>query len=298
MKNFFMTLIRNNAGMSLVEVVVAAGVMGAVSLGVMKLTDTSQRQTIVSNQNFDFDNYARDLKTRLNEKGTCDSLITETSPGSGQLTLDTSSIASELRYNASLKESKIILPPRNAQIEVLPLNIFLTFKRGESESSGHTVRRVLVNCLFDAAGAFQGCANYLTQAEKNAFKLSCELMGGSLVDDTSLDPPYRCDLAGLDQNTKVTKDLMKKFCIEKINPSTADAYVGDFCQDIDLGDSKLIIGQNINENKIALQGNARTTYYQQNCSAPNTFIQSINVNGSVNCLELKYCVTGENCPGD
>lgn len=286
-----MKLLRNSLGISFMEIVVATGLMGAVSLGVLKLSDGSQKQTIYMNQNFDFDNYTKELSVVLNDATQCTSRF---SVSGGNLTIDASGVNAELRYGSSLASADVIAPVTNNQMETLPITIFLRFDRGENESDGKAVRKIVVPAMFDTNGDFVECINYQTEAQKTAFKLSCEFLGGTFVDGPS--GTETCDLSNLDATADLIKDSMKKACTDTLNGTFNDAT--GHCESINLGSTSPIQGANINLNRVGLNNNFRTTFAQENCNSPNQFIKSINVNGSVNCTTLKFCVPGTNCPND
>jgi len=280
--------ILNAKGATFVEILVAAGLTGAVSLGVMKLTETSQKQNIYSKQNQIIDDYVRGLRSFVSDKAQCDQVFLP-SGGAATVSLGAYKLIGE---GMDIKNTKILLPRRTSGREVLPLSLFVYFDRNLAENYGSElaspVRKITANVIFQD-GNFVECSDYESEAERSAFKIGCETLGGEVVIDGADN--QSCDFSKIPANHVFLESTKEKVCSEVYQ----GVYLGGKCNSMNMNNTNFY-GQNIQDNFFNING-VSISSFRQDCAGDNNFMVGINSDGTVVCKEIKRCTKGDaQCP--
>ncbi len=275
---------KNNHGMTLVEIMVAVGMMGGLALGVMSISKNQGSITQSSNQEQRISEFSRIISANFNNKVSCDRIV----PSFG--TLDISSLDAIDLGSVIFTGSEFLSPSFSGGVEVLPVSVLLKFDRKNSAGGiRKTIRKVSFLGQFKDS-AFSGCVDYESHAIQTSFKIGCETLGGVYVYDTF--GAESCDYSQINENSPFAKGLRKSICEE--------VYGGAFnsatkkCMNIEV--SGEVTGQNISPGHFSINGQTRTSFTQM-CSGANTFIVGINVDGSVVCKTVTTCTKGLDCGG-
>lgn len=277
----------NSKGYSFVEVLVAAGVLGIVSLGVVQMSKESSSQNRTMSQNFEMDTYMRNLRTKLSKKVTCETMI------SGPSSINLAGAGFDVQEGLTIDSVKMIPPSiTGSGVENVPVSIYVTFNRNLGTANTKPVRKTLALLQYES-GTFVGCADYEDEAQKSAYKITCQILGGKFVD--GVNGNYTCDYSAMTGNEVFIQNLKKDMCENVFG----GAYDGNYCSAIhtaSLGTRQgFLRASNITESFIKLNGNSRTTFKQLNCNAQNTYVRKINSSGVVECVTVGFCTQGIDC---
>lgn len=281
----------DSRGATFVEVLVAAGLTGAVSLGVMKLTDTSQKQSIYTKQNIIMDDYIRGLRDHISDKVRCDSVLRPDPGSNGILSPDVSSFPLAEDSGMSVHSTKVLLPRTTSGREVLPVSVFVYFDRNLNSSAGSTrarpVKKTTASGIFQD-GVFVECSDYELEAERSAFKLACETLGGVVEEDASSN--QSCNFSLIPTNHPFLDHTKREIC-----EVYGGVYLGGKCNNMNMPSANFY-GSNIQRTNFVISGSTYRTF-QQLCPGTNNFMIGMNADGSPVCKEVKRCTRGDaQCP--
>ncbi len=286
MEDFIRNIFKGRGGFSIVEVLTAIALSGLITLGVMRLTDESQDQALIVKQNFEQDNYMRAFRKFLMNKTTCDTAVT--SSGSG-IQVRANAFDYDFDTGITIKRTRVLLPQLTAgKVEVVPVTILVDFNRNISGlENTHSVKKTTAAIEFNDR-VFVGCSNYDAESEKAAYKLTCEMLGGTFVDGIS--GSESCSFDVVDPNSDILDKAKRKICTTVYGGT----YINGKCTSLNM--PLTAVGQNIKTNSYVLSGNSVSTFNQL-CSGSNNFVGGANSNGSANCKTVKFCTKCDaNCP--
>lgn len=270
--------------MTLVEIMVAFGLLGAVAVGLISISKNQGMISQNNNSEGQISEYVSLISSSLNNKITCDQMI----PSLGTLVLST--IDSNVLTSVTHVESEFITPPTTASVEVLPVSILLKF---DKKSGNGTLRRTNRKVSFLGQfknGVFVDCVDYESHAIQTSFKIGCETIGGQYnFDGTNAS----CDYSQINEGSAFAKGIREYIC--------TNVYGGSFdsinqrCLNMKIDGE--IRAQNITPSYFMLNGKMRTSFNQA-CTGENTFITTVNVDGSVACRTVSICTKGLDCNGE
>tara|TARA_Y100000768_G_scaffold388950_1_gene389176 strand:+ start:5095 stop:5958 length:864 start_codon:yes stop_codon:yes gene_type:complete len=281
----------NSRGATFVEVLIAAGMTGAVSLGVMKLTDTSQKQSIYTKQNIIMDDYIRGLRDYISDKTACDQVLRPDPSGPGVQSPDVSSFPLSSDSGMTIHRTKTLLPRTSTGREVLPVSIFVYFDRNLAENYGtvkaRPVKKTTASGIFQD-GIFVECSDYESEAERSAFSLACETLGGVVEEDGTGE--LTCNFSLIPANHIFLDHTKREVC-----EVYGGVYLGGKCNNMNMPSANFY-GQNIQSDNFLISGTRYRTFRQM-CPGDNNFVIGMNSDGSVVCKEVKRCTKGDaQCP--
>lgn len=284
-------MLLNSRGATFVEVLVAATLTGAVSLGVMKLTETSQKQSIFTKQGIIMDDYIRGLRDYMSDKDNCNTVLKPDPSGPGTDTPNLSNFRLDASSGMAIDSTRALMPKTTTGRQVLPISVFVYFDRKLAGNYGaqgtRPVKKSTANGVFQD-GIFVECADYETEAERSAFKIACETLGGVVEVDGGDN--QNCNFSLIPADHLFLDHTKRKVC-----EAYGGIYLGGKCNNMDLPSAN-IYGQNIKSDYFTISGTAVSTF-RQNCAGDNNFVVGINANGSVICKEVQRCTRGDaQCP--
>ena len=281
----------NSKGATFVELMVAAGLMGVVTIGVMKLSQTSQKQSLYTKQNMMMDDYIRGLRDYIADKANCDVVLRPSSSGRGISTPNLTSYPIDSETGMSIKRVKVLLPQTSTGRQILPVSIYVYFNRNLAGNFGTgaaiPVKKTTANGIFQD-GQFIECSDYESEAERSAFKIACETLGGEV--ETDSENEQSCNFAKIPANHLFLDYTKKEVC-----EIYGGVYLGGKCNQIDLPSAR-IYGQNLGQSFFTVSGTTISTF-RQNCPGANNFVQGVSSNGVVICKTIRRCTKGDaQCP--
>lgn len=286
--------ILNAKGATFVEVIVAIGLTGVVSLGVMNLTETSSKQNVFAKQNIKMDDYIRGLRDFVSDKAQCDSVLSASGNG---IAANVSPFVFEMDGKLTVHETRVLLPSRGSGREVLPVSIFVYFDRGLKTEMGadnaFPVKKTTASVIFQD-GAFQECSDYESEAERSAFKLACESIGG--VEVINADDSQSCDFSAIDPSHEFIVNTKRKICVEVFN-GAYNQGTGK-CDSITMSGTNFY-GNNISDTSFQLGNglNQRINTFTQVCAGQNNFMIGVRLDGRPICRTIRRCTRGDAlCP--
>lgn len=297
-----MDMIKNKFGMSLVEIMVALSILtgGAVTFMNLKGKQSDVTKSVV--YDILIEEKINEIRQFLSVKSTCDLIITGS--GGGTFTPPIGSGAATINAavapGLTISEIRIVPTAPGAGIDIVPYELIFTFqKEFAGRPLSNSSRRASAMIQFDGAG-FQGCADYEKIATKDAFKANCENIGGTFVDNNV--GSETCDITGLDNNDLFVQEAKTYLC-DLAMTGGVGSYDGTNCRNVTVAGT--VTGENITNTYIRMNGGQDRTTFDQSCSGTvpagyQRFIRSINVDGTVTCINAKYCTIsgrGGNSPG-
>ena len=288
--NTFKSIASNQRGLTYMEIMVSLFVVGITSVGVMKLSDNASNQSVFIRQNFQLDSYAKNLRTYLEDKNQCNDTVS----GSGTtINIDLTKFHTE-KYPeletdlAGLKFDKtdVFLPTLSEGI--LPIDIVVYFDRTNDELKNiKAARKISLPVAFDASGSFVGCSSFDEEAEKAAYKISCEMLEGNYSYDQA-SGNMDCSFAAIDESNQLIQDIRQKACNELLGSDSFNSSNG-VCNQINLPNIE-ITASNFGPGKLTVGGGTITSFSNQLCNE-NEFVTKINADGSVECTKVNptYC---------
>jgi hypothetical protein len=220
------------------------------------------------------------------DKSSCETIVT--APG-GVIQADVSSFTYEFMTGQTVARTRVLLPVLNAGVvEVKPLTILVDFNRNVSGfEKAQPVKKTTASVEFNDR-KFVACSNYDAESEKAAYKLSCEMLGGTFID--CLSGTEDCSFAGMDPNSEIFKKAKERICTTVYGGT----YLNEKCTSLKM--ALETEGSNIKPTHFVLSGNSVNTFNQA-CSGVNEFISKVNSDGSVVCKTVNFCTKCDaNCP--
>lgn len=278
-----MKIKKNISGFSLVEVMVTIGLLGIVSMGITTLFKNQGEQVQTAAQDQYITEVNELLSLEFSRKDSCDTLL-----GSDPSSIDLSTLALPIKDSVSLIDVESMTPTiTGVGIEKVKMPIILKFQR---TISGNKTRRLnrRVNALIQYEnGTYISCIDYETLSINEAFKISCEIIGGQIVKDAS--GADNCDFSLIPLEGEFAKSIQDTAC-EDIYKGT---IVDDKCNKLDVAPGT-IYGANLEETRFELKNKWRNTFNQL-CPNTNSFVRSIDESGAVTCVTITTCTKGIDC---
>ncbi len=318
----------NSQGFSLVEIMVAMAIMGIVSLGVVNLTNVGSTQNKTLRQNHIIDAAMGKINRSLSQADRCSGLgplitTNEIRNIVGALEGDVT-IENVIQQTEPL--NPLALPLVASETRLVKVQLVITFRKslpGGREADLNKIsyaRYVYENPVDPVAPGvglgvrYAGCANFESDSLRAAFEANCRTVGGTFrvsgtnarVDPWSGDPnplgrSYWCDLSTINGNNYFADKVKKEAC--EVLYGGAGSYndgAVDQCRDMIVNGT--MTGANVAPDRIGFEDapgvyKFRTTFDQNACNIPPTatetsFVSGINVDGSVNCQTVGWCVIG------
>lgn len=269
----------NNSGMSLVEIMVAVGLMGVVSIGVMSISKISAEKAQDGNQEEVITKFVTSLSAGLKNKAQCNTLV----PTLGTLNLAGIPLPSEsfvqfTGYN--------FLPTTGLTTgeESKSVTILLKFnQKNLGQGAGRvSVRKVGFMGEFKNT-AFVGCTDIEAQGIQSILKNSCTSMGGEFSAGV-------CDYSKIDENSSFAEGVRKYSC-ENVYGGTYNIATKKCSSLIVTGSAQ---SSNLTLSEFKLSGKGRNSFSQM-CTGTNTFIKEISQGGTVTCKTVTLCTKGLDC---
>ena len=329
----FSHLLKNNLGVTLVEIVVAMGLMGIIGVGVANLSKVGGMQNKTFRQNNIVETAIGRINRVLSRADTCTAL------GDTITLAEVQALAAPvLEPSVTITNVQMIRVPNNPVADLglgegesgtVQIQLLVTFTKQDGAANRTVNRIAYARHIYEnpnGAGItqFSRCANYESDSSRAAFEANCRTIGGTvrvlppgvLVDPWVQQPPapapvipptvpataknYWCDFSTIDDDKYFTDKVRKEVCealYGNVN-SYNDAIGVKKCRDMLVAGA--MTGANVDVNRIGLSNGAggynfRTSFNQNACrdlTVDNAFITGVNVNGSVECSTLDWCVQG------
>ena len=328
MSHFF----KNNLGVTLVEIMVATGLLGIIGLGVANLSKVGGQQNIAFRQNNVVETAIGRINRVLSRADTCSAL------GANITLAEVQGLAAPvLEAGVTIVNVQMIRVPANPVADLglgegesgtVQIQLLVTFNKANGNNNRTVNRIAYARHIYEnpngpSVTQYTRCANYEADSSRAAFEANCRTIGGTvrvtqpgvLVDPwvqqpappapaiapTSANPKnYWCDFSTIDDTKYFTDKVRKEICEVLFgNVNSYDAAVGvKRCRDM-LVDGTMT-GANLDPTRIGLSNGAggynfRTTFDQNACadlSDPNAFITGVNIDGTVDCATIDWCVQG------
>ena len=316
MKNFKI----KNSGFSLAEIMVALGIMGVVGLGVVNLTKVGGDQNKAMRQNGSIENAIGRISRTLSQAGACNAF------GPVIDVNEVRAIAGDLEGGVTIQNVVQQNDPNPgglalgvSETQVVKVQLIITFQKSFEGGRVSTLNRIAYarhlyenpeDPLAPGVGVgtqFRGCANYESDSSRAAFEANCRTLGATFrLSDTPVNPwdgvanaggrNYWCDVSTINGGTYFSDKVKKEVC-ELLFGGVGSYTEGvNRCRDMIVNGT--MTGANVDNTRIGLSDggagyNFRTTFDQNACKAtPNTFVTGVNIDGTVNCTTIDWCVQG------
>ena len=308
--------LNSKKGFSLVEIVVSMGLLGLVGVGITNLSRVGGDQSKALKQSVVVESAIGRLSRVLSRADTCDAFgnIISTAEVQGIVApvLDSGVTVTNV-VQQNFEATPLALLPVNESTTVA-VQLLVTFTK-ETMNGPRPVNRIAyARHVYENTGAgaqFVRCANYESDNARSAFEANCRTIGGTFtLSNVTVEPwsgnaaaaplgkRYWCDLSSID-NTRYFSDILRKEVCERLYGSV-NSYnnISEKCRDLIVTGNMTAI--NVDPTRIGLDDGAggynyRTTFDQNACVAlgdPNAFITGVNIDGTVECNTLEYCVLG------
>lgn len=269
----------NNSGMSLVEIMVAVGLMGVVSIGVMSISKISTQKTQDGNQEEVITKFVTSLSSALKDKAKCNTLV----PTLGTLNLAGIPLPSEsfVQFTGYSFQPTTGLSTGK---ESKSVTILLKFNQKNMGQGAGRVSTRKVGFMGEFQNTtFVGCTDIEAQGIQSILKNSCISLGGEFSEGV-------CDYSKIDENSSFAEGVRKYSC--------ENVYGGIYntttkkCSSLNVTGSAQSSNLTLSEFEISEK---RRNSFSQMCTGANTFIKGITEVGTVMCKTVTLCTKDLDC---
>lgn len=277
----------NDLGISAMELVLALGMLGGLSVVVMNTIETQQNTSSKSAKTLEIENIVRRVSNGLKRKNTCNTVLAgnDLAALNGN-SLDLSQLGVQKKapgdnyVGVGLVNVELLNGTENTSTtaidttkrsEQISLAVKLTFTTNGPDSN-ELIYKVPMDLFVTDTGSVE-CLSYNELGIKEqALEDSCVMAGGTF---TGTD----CEMNNIDADLALI--IKKEFCEMIGGGQDVDGNLK--CKGINLTGS--LTSLNLSENKVCLGGNCRTQFDNGSCGG-GSYLTSVAVGGAKNCTGL------------
>ena len=179
-----MKLLKNEKGMTVVEVLVAAGMLAVLTFSFNELSKTQSNNQKSSKQDDIINATTRTISQALARKSSCDLIL-----GNNPSTVNLGAIANLPTTGESsvniLGASGSTAGLSGIGVETSVITVILNYEKVETGGASKRVNQVVKALGQYNNGAFVGCIDAEEGSRREALKLVCEMVGGVFIDSGS-----------------------------------------------------------------------------------------------------------------
>jgi hypothetical protein len=277
----------NDLGISAVELVLALGMMGGLSVVVMNTIETQQSTSSKSAKTLEIESIVRRVSNGLKRKNTCNTVLAgnDLAALNGN-SLDLSQLGVQKKapgdnyVGVGLVNVELLNGTENTSTtaidttkrsEQISLAVKLTFTTNGPDSN-ELIYKVPMDLFVTETGAVECLSYNELSIKEQALEDSCVMAGGTF---TGTD----CEMNNIDADLALI--IKKEFCEMIGGGQDVDGNLK--CKGINLTGS--ITSLNLSENKVCLSGNCRTQFDNTSCGG-GSYLTSVAIGGAKNCTGL------------
>jgi len=289
-KSLFKIISNNEKGFSLAELMVTAGIMGMISLGIMQMIQNQNKAMINAESKSEEIQLINQIRTTLIKKENCDAtftgeplnaVVTDVKLENGNNIFTTNNIYGNrvIRIdNMNLSANTVPGPDSNGTVK---LNVTLT--RLKKRNGIKTITKsIMLQVRTDATNNIAECFSESQNSISTAKEESCLNIGGTYnaaLDTCNLSDPCTLGNANEATSTKCLETIINEYL--RLDGGTMTGP---------------LIATDITANNLCIGANCRSTFAIQDC--PNgQLVKTINVDGTVDCSPTITCPANQYLEG-
>ena len=314
-------MIKNQKGMSLMEVVVSIGLMGLLSLAITQSFKNQQDITRSADQNEAIETAMKKMTDLFKKKELCEgvtgslgssalssgwdldsaTLATKVSEAKTAIAADTDNefkekeqemiglqaLASQIntsangQLNSGIRITKLNLKLGSGTGKV-PLELTFTFAVKRGAKSDEVEMEKKTTVYVQNDGTGIRCDQYSeTTIATESFKQICNSLGGDISGTDCVMNSLNSDLA---------VNIKKSLCASLDNPSNSRTLVDGLCAKIDLTNNMVM--KNVSPTHITINDKTRTKFDFDECTGEREFISGYTVGGNKICTTVTRAFVG------